>query len=182
MLPVVQAEASDARKRIKARDNHRNLPHMSSESDSRRRPVFITRRVSFCAAHRYHKPSWSAEKNGDVFGPSNNPFGHGHNYELEVTLQGEVDPDTGMVMHLSEVDAILREHVIDRLDHRHLSEELPEWKEQIPTTENIVVDIWNRIAGHLERPRARLYRVCLYESPALFAEYYGGDDPRGPSS
>ncbi len=140
-----------------------------------RRPVDITRRVSFCAAHRYHNPAWSLEKNREIFGPCNNQFGHGHNYELEVTVRGDVDPETGMVVNLSEIAAVLHEEVFARMDHRHLSEELPEWKSKIPTTENLAIDIWNRLVARLERPHARLYRVRLYESPNLFAEYFGDD-------
>lgn len=147
-----------------------------------KRPVYITRSVSFSAAHRYHNPNWSPEKNREVFGPCNNPFGHGHNYSLEVTVCGDVDPETGMVMNLSEIASVLEEEIVDRLDHRHLSEELPEWKTKVPTTENLAIDIWNRLAPRLERPHARLYRVRLYESPDLFAEYYGGGTPSSPSS
>ena len=139
------------------------------------RVVDITRRVSFCAAHRYHNPDWSPERNREVFGPCNNAYGHGHNYELEVTVRGSVDPETGMVIHLAEIASILHEEVFVRLDHRHLSEELPEWKSKIPTTENLAVDIWNRLAPRLERPNAGLYRVRLYESPDLYAEYFGDE-------
>ena len=137
------------------------------------RPVFVTRRVSFSAAHRYHNPTWNEEKNRQVFGPCNHRYGHGHNYELEATVVGDVDPETGMVMNLRDLDAVLKEVVVARLDHRHLNEELPEWKENIPTTENLAVDLWRRLAPRLERPNAQLFRVRLYESATLFAEYYG---------
>ncbi len=140
---------------------------------SKSRPVHITRRVSFCAAHRYHNPEWSAERNQEVFGACNRPHGHGHNYELEVTVVGEVTAETGMVLNLTEVDAVLQQEVVDRLDHRHLNEELPEWKKNNPTTENLAVSIWERIAPRLQREHARLHRVRLYESPTLFAEFYG---------
>ncbi len=149
-----------------------------------RRPVYISRRVGFCAAHRYHNESWSREENLRVFGPCNNEHGHGHNYELEVTVVGEVDPATGMVLNLREVDEILTRHVVARLDHRHLNRDLPEWSDRVPTTENLARDIWERIRPELSRPNASLYRVRLYESPTLFAEYYGDRPPResGPAA
>lgn len=142
---------------------------MSSEH----RPVYISRRVEFSAAHRYHNPRWSAEKNREVFGPCNSPFGHGHNYKLQVTVAGSVDPETGMIVNLRDIDAVLQEHVVGRLDHRHINEELPEWHDRNPTTENLVVDIWERIEPLMRYANARLHRVRLYESPSLYSEYYG---------
>ncbi len=137
------------------------------------RPVLITRRVSFCAAHRYHNSSWDDETNRRVFGACNHRYGHGHNYELDVTVIGDIDPETGMVMNLRTLDTILNDVVVSRLDHRHLNEELPEWKEKIPTTENLAIDLWQRLFDKIERPNARLFRVRIYESPTLFAEYFG---------
>ena len=137
--------------------------------------VRATRRVHFSAAHRLFRSDWPDERNSEVFGDCSNQSWHGHNYELEVTVRGDVDPETGMVINLSEIAAVLHEEVFSRIDHRHLSEELPEWKSKIPTTENLAIDIWNRLVARLERPHARLYRVRLYESPNLFAEYYGND-------
>jgi len=138
--------------------------------------VYITRKARFSAAHRYHVAAWSPERNREVFGPCNNPFGHGHNYEIEVTVAGQVDPETGMVLNLREIDAVLQREVIERLDHRHLSAELPEWHHQVPTTENLAVAIWERIAPHLERRCACLHRVRVYESADLYAEYLGEDE------
>lgn len=135
--------------------------------------VYISRRAMFSASHRYHNPRWSDEKNREVFGACNRPFGHGHNYEVEVTVAGQVDPETGMVLNLREIDAILNDEVISRLDHRHLNEEVPEWKDRIPSTENIAIAIWERIAPRLARSHARLHRVRVHESPDLYAEYLG---------
>jgi 6-pyruvoyltetrahydropterin/6-carboxytetrahydropterin synthase len=135
--------------------------------------VYISRKAKFCASHRYHNPAWSGAQNRNVFGPCNNPHGHGHNYELEVTVCGEVDPETGMVLNLREIDDIVKAEVIARVDHRHLNEDLPEWRDQIPTTENLVVDFWERLEPRFERAHARLYRLRLYESPDLHSEYYG---------
>jgi len=137
------------------------------------RTVYITRKARFSAAHRYHVADWRPERNREVFGASNNPFGHGHNYDVEVTVAGEVEPETGMVLNLREIDGIVAEEVVSRLDHRHLNEELPEWRARVPTTENLAIDIWQRLAPRLDRKQARLYRVRVYESPDLYAEYLG---------
>jgi 6-pyruvoyltetrahydropterin/6-carboxytetrahydropterin synthase len=135
--------------------------------------VYISRKARFSASHRYHNPAWSAERNREVFGACNNPFGHGHNYEVEATVAGPVDPQTGMVLNLREIDEVLQSQVVSRMDHRHLNEELPEWRDRVPTTENLAVAIWERIEPELRRRGARLARVRLYESPDVYAEYCG---------
>lgn len=140
---------------------------------NQRRSVYVSRKAKFSAAHRYFNPEWSEARNREIFGPCANPFGHGHNYEVEVTVEGDVDPQTGMVLNLREIDQVLQEEVVSRLDHRHLNEELPEWRHRIPTTENLAVEIWERIKPRLDRPSARLFRVRVWESPDLYAEYLG---------
>jgi 6-pyruvoyltetrahydropterin/6-carboxytetrahydropterin synthase len=140
---------------------------------SRGELLYITRKARFSAAHRYSNPSWSEEKNRQVFGPASNPFGHGHNYEVEVTVAGEVDPETGMVLNLREIDEILQEEVISRMDYRHLNEEVPEFKSRVPTTENLAISVWERMEPRLGKRGSRLYRVRVYESPDLYAEYFG---------
>src|SRR5580692_589339 len=95
--------------------------------------IRITRKVEFSAAHFYHNPNFSPEENLRLFGKCNNPHGHGHNYTLEVTIAGEPDPTTGMVLDLKELKEILQTEVIDRMDHRHLNYEVPELAGQIPT-------------------------------------------------
>lgn len=144
--------------------------------------VYLSRRLRFAAAHRYYNPAWTDERNREVFGACANPFGHGHNYELEITVAGEVDPETGMVLNLREIDEVARREVVDRLDHRHLNEELPEWRTRVPTTENLAAWIWEAIEPALRRPRARLHRVRLYESPNLYVDCYGpeGCEPWPP--
>ena len=134
--------------------------------------VYLSRKIYFSCAHRYHNPNWSDRKNQEVFGPCNNPHGHGHNYELEVTLKGEVDPHTGMVMNLSDLDAILQDKIMKPLDHRHLNHEVPYFTEIIPTTEEIAIYCWKEIAASLKKP-IRLYSVRLYENPELYVDYYG---------
>ena len=138
--------------------------------------VEITRKVRFCAAHRYHREDWTAEKNREVFGACNNPHGHGHNYELEVTLRGPVDPFTGMVINLRRVDEILQEQVVSRFDHRNINKEVEGFESTVPTTENLVIHIWKLIEPGFNREEVRLSRVRLREDAFLYAEYCGEED------
>ena len=134
--------------------------------------IYLTRRATFSASHYYWNPSWSAEKNVQVFGRCANRNGHGHNYTLEVTVAGEVDPVSGFVVDLKQLKDILEREVISVYDHRHLNLEVPEFAARVPTTENIAIAIWQRLDGKV--PGARLHRVRVYETPDLFADYYGG--------
>ena len=130
--------------------------------------IFLTRRATFSASHFYWNEEWSEEKNRAVFGKCANRNGHGHNYTLEVTVAGEPDPETGMVLDLKELKDILQREIVERMDHRHLNYEVPELAGKIPTCENIAAVIW-----HLLEPKIRqgkLDRVRLYESADLFAE------------
>lgn len=130
--------------------------------------IRVTRKVEFSAAHYYHNPDFSAEENQRVFGKCSNLHGHGHNYVLEVTVAGEPDPSTGMVLDLKELKDILQREIVDRMDHRHLNLEVPELVGKIPTCENIAVVIWNLLEPAITR--GKLDRVRLYESPDLFAD------------
>ena len=138
--------------------------------------VDVTRKVRFCAAHRYHREDWTAEKNREVFGACNNPHGHGHNYELEVTLRGPVDPFTGMVINLRRVDEILQEQVVSRFDHRNINKEVEGFESVVPTTENLAIHIWKLIEPGFNREAVRLSRVRLREDAFLYAEYCGEED------
>jgi 6-pyruvoyltetrahydropterin/6-carboxytetrahydropterin synthase len=133
--------------------------------------VYLTRKCEFSAAHHYHNPEFSPEENRRVFGKCNNPNGHGHNYTLEVTVKGKVDPETGFVINLVDLKEILNREVMDVFDHRHLNKEVPEFAKQIPTTENIAIAIWNRVGSRLQN--AEMHRVRVYEMPDLFVDYYG---------
>ncbi len=133
--------------------------------------IYVTRRAEFSAAHFYHNPALSAEENRRIFGKCNNPHGHGHNYTLEVTVAGKVDPVTGMVLDLKDLKMILEREVIQILDHRFLNKEIPAFAEQIPTTENIAVEIWRLL--HPKLTAGQLHRIRLYETPDLFVDYYG---------
>ena len=133
--------------------------------------VLLTRKAEFSAAHYYWNDAWSPEENARVFGKCANRNGHGHNYTLEVTVAGEIDPVTGFVVDLKELKNILEREVVSVYDHRNLNLEVPEFAARIPTTENIAVAIWNRLDGKI--PNAKLHRVRVYELADLFADYYG---------
>ena len=137
--------------------------------------VLMSRRAEFSASHFYHNPNWSEDENRRVFGKCSNLNGHGHNYIVEVTVAGEVDPRTGFVMDLKQLKEVINREVVDPFDHRHLNKEVPEFATLMPTTENLAVVAWNRLAPHLNRlGTAKLYRVRIFENTDLFADYYGG--------
>lgn len=134
--------------------------------------VRATRRVHFCAAHRLYRPDWADERNVQEFGDCANPNWHGHNYELDVTVEGPVDPETGYVMDLKLLRDALEARVVRDVDHRNLNLEVP-WLEGVnPTTENLVVAIWKRMAGALPEG-VRLARLVLHETPRNSVEYTG---------
>lgn len=134
--------------------------------------VRVTRRLHFAAAHRLARPEWSAEKNAEVFGLCANPNWHGHNYELDVTVDGEIDPETGFVLDLKELRALVEDRVIRDLDHRNLNLDVG-WLEGLnPTTENLVVAIWDRLADRMPES-VELVRLVLYETPRNYVEYTG---------
>ncbi len=132
--------------------------------------VRVTRRVHFNAAHRLHTPSLSDAENVRLFGPCNNPNFHGHNYELDVTVEGPVDAGTGFVADLGAVKRIVEERVLARLDHRNLNLDVPEFRALNPTTENLVLVIWRLLEGHLP---GRLAKLVLWETPRNYVEYEG---------
>ena len=135
--------------------------------------VYLTRKIEFSAAHLYHNPAFSDEENRRVFGKCNNPNGHGHNYVLEVTVGGEADPATGMVLNLTELKETLDREVMERMDHRFLNYEVSELAGQIPTCENVAAVIWRLLAPKISR--GKLTRVRLWESPDLYVDCYGGE-------
>ena len=133
--------------------------------------VYLTRRAEFSASHYYHNPELTPEENRRLFGKCNNPNGHGHNYTLEVTVRGPVDARSGFVMDLAELKELLSCEVLDAMDHRFLNQEVPEFRDRIPTTENLAIVIWQRLKPKLRV--AELHRVRVYETPDLFVDYYG---------
>lgn len=134
--------------------------------------VRVTRRVHFSAAHRLFRPEWSDARNRGVFGDCSNPNWHGHNYELDVTVEGSVDAETGFVMDLGDLRDLLEERVVRDVDHRNLNLEVTWLQGVIPTTENLVVAIWSRMAEGLPEG-VRLARMVLYETPRNYVEYEG---------
>lgn len=122
----------------------------------------VTRSYAFSAAHVLARPDWSDERNRQVYGRCANPAGHGHNYVLEVTLRGDVDPKTGRLVPLERLDRLVRERVLERLDHRFLNREVPEFEQQVPTAENIARFAWLALKG--ETSPAVLDRVRLVET------------------
>ena len=151
--------------------------------------VYLTRKAEFSASHYYHSPDFSPEENQRIFGKCNNPNGHGHNYTLEVTVKGEVDPrialesvvliETRLNLKIYplvyEVRGTENKHmmgeVLDAMDHRFLNKEVPEFVTKIPTTENIAIVVWQRLQPKLQQ--AQLHRVRVYETPDLFVDFYG---------
>ena len=141
------------------------------------RMVYLTRKIEFSASHLYHNPAFSSGENQRIFGKCNNPNGHGHNYTLEVTIGGEPDPATGMVLDLKELKELMEREVMERMDHRFLNYEVQELSGQIPTCENIAVVIWRLLEPKIRR--GRLHRVRLWETPDLFVDCYGEGDRYG---
>jgi 6-pyruvoyltetrahydropterin/6-carboxytetrahydropterin synthase len=130
-------------------------------------PVLLTKRIEFAAAHRYIKPEWDEAKNRAVFGPCYNPPAHGHNYLLEVTVSGEVDPKTGMVINLFDLKRVLL-GVIEEFDHKNLNLDMPYFRTQIPTSENLARVLWTKLVA--QRDIGMLHTIRLYEDEDLYSE------------
>lgn len=145
--------------------------------------AYLTRSIAFAAAHRYYRPDWSDAENRRVFGACSNPHGHGHNYLLEVTVRGSIDPATGYSIDLGALDTLLRNEVAVPLDHQHLNHAVAEFREggRIPTCENILAWLWPRLAAGLPAD-ARLVRLRLHEDPSFRVDYYGGGPARADDS
>ena len=133
--------------------------------------VKVSRKAHFNAAHRLYRPDWSFEKNDAVFGKCNNPRFHGHNYDLIVSVTGEIDPETGYVMDMKQLKDLIKAEVEDTLDHKNLNVEVPEFKTLNPTAENIAVVIFNKLRPHID-PSKEL-EIVLYETPRNFVTYSG---------
>ncbi|WP_372946443.1 6-pyruvoyl tetrahydropterin synthase family protein [Muriicola sp.] len=133
--------------------------------------VKVSRRAHFNAAHRLYRPDWKDEKNEAVFGKCNNPHFHGHNYELIVSVTGEIDPETGFVIDVKILKDLIKAEVEDAFDHKNLNLEVPEFKDLNPTAENIAVVIWNKLRPHIKS--ADELEVVLYETPRNFVTFSG---------
>jgi 6-pyruvoyltetrahydropterin/6-carboxytetrahydropterin synthase len=131
----------------------------------------LTRRYFFAAAHRLHHPGLSAEENARLYGKCNNPHGHGHNYALEVTLRGPVNPQTGMIASTAELDAFVEREILRAFDHKNLNRDVLAFRERVPTTENLCIEIFRRLEKF---PGAALARVRVEETAKNTFEYAGG--------
>ena len=138
--------------------------------------IYITRRLEFCASHRLFNPDFTDEKNESTFGLCNNPNGNGHNYVLEVTVKGEVDPETGMVLDLKALKKLINEEIINKVDHKNLNVDVDFLKGVIPTAENIAIHIWNILESKIES--GELHEVKLFESERNFVVYHGASVER----
>ena len=133
--------------------------------------IYITRRETFSASHRLNNDKLSAEENRILFGNCNNPNGHGHNYILEVTISGGIEEKTGYVIDLKQLKKIVRENVVNKLDHKNLNMDVDFLRDVIPSSENIAVAIWKQLENKI--PSGRLYSVKLYETENNYIEYKG---------
>ena len=135
--------------------------------------MLITRREEFSASHACLQPALGPEENRALYGDYANPHGHGHNYKLDVTLEGSPDPASGMVYDLKALKEVIRREVIDPFDHRFLNHEVAPFDRVVPTTENEAREVWRRLEPRLASDRARLHSIRLYETEDLFVDYYG---------
>lgn len=132
--------------------------------------ITLGRRYRFAASHRLHSEQLSEEENSRVYGKCNNPYGHGHNYVLEISVSGMVDPATGMIVNLTDLDGFVEREVIEVFDHRSLNEEVAAFREKVPTTENVCIEIYQRLK---QFPQAKLERVRIEETSNNSFEYAG---------
>lgn len=132
--------------------------------------MLITRKAEFSASHVCRLAAWSDEQNARVFGEAAHPHGHGHNYVVEVTLEGEPDPITGMIVDLKWLKTLIEEEVVWPMDHRFLNFEVPPFDRVVPTTENVAREIWNRLDPRLSTSSGRLHRVRLYETADCYVD------------
>jgi 6-pyruvoyltetrahydropterin/6-carboxytetrahydropterin synthase len=130
----------------------------------------LGRRYRFSASHRLHSAHLTEEENCRIFGKCNNPFGHGHNYVVEVSLSGDVDPATGMIANLADLDDFVRRQVLEDFDHKSLNEDVPAFRDTVPTTENLCIEIFQRLKLF---PKAKLERVRIEETGKNSFEYAG---------
>jgi 6-pyruvoyltetrahydropterin/6-carboxytetrahydropterin synthase len=135
--------------------------------------IFITRRERFNAAHKLYREDWSVEKNTDTFGKCANPNWHGHNYELFVTIKGEINPETGFVIDLKDLKKLIIANVIDPLDHKNINLDVDFMKGKLASTEILAVEIWNQLEQPLKQLGVALDSIKLYETENNYVEYFG---------
>ena len=134
---------------------------------------YITKQFKFCAAHKYWNDSWTHDKNYEVFGDDIKV--HGHNYVLDITVTGPIDEDSGFVFDIQKLKKIVDTHVVSVIDHSQIQEDIKWFEGKQPSTENLVLFIWESVSKHIESP-AKLYKIKLRETPTIFTEYYGPEN------
>ena len=137
--------------------------------------VYVSRKEHFNAAHKLSNPAWSEEKNREIFGPCANENWHGHNYDLIVTVVGEVDPDTGFVVDLKRLSDLVRREVTDKVDHKNLNLDVDFMSGKLPSTENLVIEFWKILEHRISSISrfGKLYSLKLYETPLNYVEFKG---------
>ncbi len=135
--------------------------------------IYVTRKEHFNAAHKLHREDWTEEKNRAVFGKCANANWHGHNFDLFITVKGEPNSETGFVIDLKLLSELIREHIVEELDHKNLNLDVPFMKGIMPSTENLAIKIWEILSPFITAERCVLHCVKLYETENNFVEYYG---------
>lgn len=139
--------------------------------------VYITRREHFNAAHKLWREEWSDEKNEEVFGKCANKNWHGHNFVIYVTVKGKPNPDTGFVIDLKDLSKIVKDEVVEKLDHKNLNLDVPFMKGKLASTENLIIEIWEQIKDSIQKAGGELAKIKLVETENNFVEYFGGNEP-----
>lgn len=139
--------------------------------------VYITRRETFNAAHKLWRPDWSEEKNWEVFGKCSNHNWHGHNFSIFVTVKGKPNPDTGFVINLKDLSKLMKELIVEPLDHKNLNMDVPFLEGMLASTENMVIQIWDQIKDPIAELGGELAKIKLVETENNFVEYYGDNEP-----
>lgn len=135
--------------------------------------IYITRKESFSAAHKLSRPDWTDAKNNEVFGKCSNPNWHGHNYILWVTVKGEINPETGFVVNLSDVSEIIKSHILEKVDHKNLNSDVDFMVGKLSSTENLAIQFWNEIEQPINKLGCFLHSVKIQETEKNFVEYFG---------
>ncbi|MFM2206233.1 MAG: hypothetical protein RL213_208 [Bacteroidota bacterium] len=135
--------------------------------------VYITRKESFCAAHKVARNDWSLEKNQEVFGKCSNPNWHGHNYTLWVTVKGNVDPETGFVANLSHISDLIKRNILDKVDHKNLDMDVDFLKGKLSSTENLALEFWKQLHDPINALGCALHCIKIQETEKNFVEYFG---------
>lgn len=135
--------------------------------------VYLTRVEHFNAAHKLYNPDWTEEENRDVFGKCSNANWHGHNYELHVTVKGEPHPETGFIFNAKTLGILIKDVIIEKIDHRNLNMDVDFMKGKFTSAENLAIGIWNELQPHIQNEGATLHGIRLYETTKIYVEYFG---------